>query len=191
MELVDYPQAIADASRKYLKIDQQVQELKKDAERIKWEFIRSVTFDPTSKNQGQRDCRLTEALNNSLEYQEALSKLERANEEKSSFQIELRFLREKCSVLKIAQLARLEFLSRVETPNDIRVHLAGLGLQGLFGSYAYNSMDPPDAAGKIFSFVEALLSQFNAESTENTLWAAKVSTPEFDQEEPSGSEFDG
>jgi hypothetical protein len=32
MELVDYIQAIADASREYLEVDQKVQALKKDAE---------------------------------------------------------------------------------------------------------------------------------------------------------------
>ncbi len=190
MELVDYPQAIAEASREYFKLDQQVQQLKKEVERIKWEISSSVTFDPTLKNQGQRDCRQTEALSNSSEYQKALSEFEKACQEKSLFQIELRYLREQCSVLKISQLARLEFLSRVETPEDIRVHLAGLALEGLLGSYAHNLINPPEAADKIFGFVESLLARLNEKNAVDSIWASKISAPEFCQEEAEGFEFD-
>ena len=93
--------------------------------------------------------------------------------------------------MKIAQLARLEFLSRVETPNDIRVHLVGLALQGFFTSSAHNYINPPEATNKIFSFVELLLKQIHDNPANINLWANGISAPEFYNEETEGSEFDG
>ena len=77
MELVDYPQALAVASREFLVLDQQVKQLKKEIEQIQWDTFSLVSFDPTLKNQNQRDCRKREVLNSNSEYLDLLSKFEK------------------------------------------------------------------------------------------------------------------
>jgi hypothetical protein len=179
MELLDYPQAIAECSREYLKLEQQCQSLQKEAARIELEISQPIYFDPTLKNQSQRDYARKEALSTSSVYQKALEDLDKVSYAKRSLGVELRYLREKCSVLKIAQLARLEFLSRSETPEDIRAHLAGMGLQGLFMTYAYNDLDPQNAAGKISVFVEAMLNKLKEGASQNSVWEGAISAPEL------------
>ena len=179
MELLDYPLAIADTSRQYLELEQQVQKLKKETERIEIEVSKPIYFDSALKNQSQRDFARKEALSTSIVYQKVLEELDEVSKKKNSLGIELRYLREKCSVLKIAQLARLEFLSRSETPDDIRTHLAGMGLQGLFMAYAYNNLDPLDAAAKISVFVEATLSKLKEGSSQSSVWEGEISAPEL------------
>ncbi len=190
MELVDYPQAILDASREYLKLESQVQDIKKEIDDLEWQISKPIYSNAELKNQSQRDYARKEALSLNSAYQNALNEYKEICGKRNEIKVNLNFLRERCSVLKISQLARLEFLSRVEVPNDIRVHLAGSALQGLFTSSAHNYLDPQDSVKKISVFVEALLSQFNEELTSSNLWSNRVSTPEFYPEEPDESEFE-
>jgi hypothetical protein len=191
MEMVDYPQAIAEASKQFLKADQQVRHLEKEVKRLQLEVSKQVTFDPALKNQNQRDCRNAELLNENPQYQALLTQLETARDERSLIGFELRYLKDRFSSLKLALLAKLEFLNRVETPNDIRVHLAGLGLQGLFSAYGgITRTTPSEAANQILTFVEALAAELQVgEPMTDELWLQKMSTPEFHPEEAQGSEF--
>ena len=193
MELTDYPEAIAEAARQYLAADQQVRQLQRSLEQLKQEVDQQVVFDPTLKNQNQRDCRRAEKLNANSEYQAVLTQLETARHEREMVQIALRYRRDRFSSLKLSLLAKLEFLSRVETKEDIRAHIAGLALQGLFSSYINpRSNTPGDAANQIVSFVEALLVRLEAgEPITDELWAQKVTTPEFYPEESEETESEG
>jgi len=88
-------------------------------------------------------------------------------------------------------MAKLEFLSRVENFDDIRVHLAGLGLQGLFSSYSSRFTTATNAANQISIFIEALAAKLQAgDVTRNKLWAQELSTPEFQPEEPQEGELE-
>ncbi|MCU0549564.1 MAG: hypothetical protein MUC48_09480 [Leptolyngbya sp. Prado105] len=193
MELVNYPQAIADASREFLNADQQVRQLEKNVEQLKLSIDSQVYFDPALKNQHQRDCRRAEMLRDDASYQAALSQLEAARQERGSARIHLKYLQDQFAALKLAVLTKLEFLSRVQTSDDIRIHLAGLGLEGLFASglfpaFGAQNLLPSEAASQIVAFVEALVTELRkSESISDELWGQKMNAPEFlppESEEP-------
>lgn len=195
MELVNYPQAIADASREFLNADQQVRQLEKNVEQLKLSIDSQVYFDLALKNQHQRDCRRAEMLRDDASYQAALSQLEAARQERGSARIHLKYLQDQFAALKLAVVAKLEFLSRVQTPDDIRIHLAGSGLEGLFSSRlfpVFGAQDlipsPSEAATQIVAFVEALVTELRkSESISDDLWGQKINAPEFlppESEEP-------
>lgn len=188
MELIDYPQAILDASKEFLAYEQQVQELQQKVDKLRHVIHSEAAFDPKLKNQNQRDARINELLNTSPDYQAALAQLTTARSERYLARTELEFLRNKFSAIKLSILAKLEFLNRIETPQDVRIQLAGMGLQGLFSNYyTTRSTTPEEAAEKIDAFVEAVIKQLK---TTDSVWAQGIQAPEFYHDEPEESELD-
>jgi hypothetical protein len=192
MELIDYPQAIADASREFLAAEEQVRQLEKEVEQLKLTIDSQVYFDPKLKNQNQRDCCRAEILRDNAQYQAMLIQLETARRQRSSARLHLKYLQDRFAALKLSVLAKMEFLIRVQSPDDVRVHLAGLGLEGLFSSYGGVRLTTPSkAADQILAFVEALTTKLReGRPMSDEQWIQKMSTPEFLPEEDEGAEFE-
>lgn len=192
MELMDYPRAIADASKQLLVAEQQAGRLQKELKQLELEISGQVYFDPALKNQNQRDCCKSEMLNANTQYQALLAQVATARHERNLARIHLQFLQDQFAALKLATLAKLEFLIRVQSPEDIRVHLAGLGLEGLFSAYGgVRFTTPSDAAEQILAFVQALAIKLKeGEPMSDEMWMQKMRTPEFEPEEAQGREFE-
>lgn len=195
MELIDYPQAIAEQARKVLKVFQQVQQRQSEIDSLVQAVTVQVCFDPTLKNQNQRDARKTELLAADKHYTEKLAELQAVRNELTSLKIELEYLRNKFAAVKLAAAVKLDVIAKLgDTARNetLRAHLAGMALQSVFSSVylAQISSLPLEVAERAVTFADALVARLSAEGTaSDELWSQKVYSEEnFGVEDPEDSE---
>ena len=195
MELIDYPQAIAEQARKTLKVFQQVQQRQSEIDSLVHTVTVQVCFDPTLKNQNQRDARKTELLARDKHYTEKLAELQALRDELAVLKIDLEYLRNKFAAVKLAAAVKLDVVTKLgdtASSETLRAHLAGMALQSVFDSVylAQRSSLPLEVAERAVTFADALVARLSAEGTaSNALWSQKVYSEEnFGVEEPDDSE---
>ncbi len=196
MELIDYPEAIAEQARKTLEVDRQMRQLQSEIDSSVHAVNSQVAFDPTLKNQNQRDARKTELLAANTEYTVKLAEIDAIRVERSLLKVELEYLRNKFSALKLAAVVKLDILVKLadtaQQSGALRGHLAGMALQSIFSNvyYARNQSLPSEVADRVVTFADAVIARLNTESTaENELWAKTVVTEDLAEENPEESEF--
>ena len=191
MELIDYPQAINEEAHKCLEVFQQVQQQKSEIDCLVNAVFCQVTFDPTLKNQNQRDARKATILAEDRQYTEKLAKLQTLKNELVSLKIHLEYLRNKFAAVRLAAAVKLDVITKLgdtATAETLRAHLAGMALQSVFSSvYLSQTISPLEVAEQAVTFADALVSRLEVESVGNsTLWEKKV----YAQQDLEEEEFD-
>ena len=178
MELIDYPEMIAEQTRKTLEVDRRMRQLQAEIDSSLHAVSGQVAFDPTLKNQNQRDARKTELLAANAEYTVKLAEIDAIRFERSLLKVELEYLRNKFAALKLAAVVKLDILVKLadtaQQSGALRGHLAGMALQSIFSNiyYAHNQSLPSEVAEHVVTFADAVIARLNTESTaENELWA--------------------
>lgn len=196
MELIDYPEAIADKIRKTLEVDLQIRKLQSEIDFLVHTVNYQVFFDPTLKNQNQRDAQKTELLTTNAEYTVKLAEINAIRFERSLLKVELEYLRNKFSALKLAAVVKLDILVKLadtaQQSGALRGHLAGMALQSIFSNiyHDHNQSLPSEVADRVVTFADAVIARLNTESTtENELWAKTVVTEDLAEDNPEESEF--
>jgi hypothetical protein len=196
MELIDYPEAIAEQARKTLKVDQQMRQLQSEIDSLIHAVSHQVAFDPTLKNQNQRDTRKTELLTVNNQYTAKLAELDALRCERSLLKIELEYLRNKFAALRLAAAVKLDVLVKLshtaQQSEALRSHLAGMALQSIFSTvyFAQNQSLPSEVADRAVTFADAVVARLNTEITaEDALWAKTVVAEDSAVENPEESEF--
>lgn len=196
MELIDYPEAIAEQTRKTLEVDRQMRQLQSEIDSSLHAVSSQVAFDPTLKNQNQRDAQKTELLATNAEYAVKLAEIDAIRVQRSLLRLELEYLRNKFAALKLAAAVKLDILVKLgdtaKQSGALRGHLAGMALQSIFSNvYSYRDQSlPSEVADRVVTFADAVIARLNTESTaENELWAKTLVTEDLAEENPEESEF--
>lgn len=197
MELIDYPEAIAEQARKSLKVSQQVQQRQAIINSLVNAVSHQVAFDPTLKNQNQRDVRKTELLNADKQYTEKLAELQALRNELNLLRIDLEYLRNKFAAVRLAVAVKLDVSAKLgdtASAETVRAHLAGMALQSVFSS-VYFSLEPTlplEVAERAVTFADALVARLDAEGTpDGNFWSQKVYSEEnFGVEDPEDSQLE-
>lgn len=100
-QLKEFPQAIAQVQRQLLKTDQQLRQLSESVAILTAAIERQIAFDPTLKNDAQRKARRTELMESDRDYIAAANALKSVQDRRETLLIELQFLRNQFSVLKL------------------------------------------------------------------------------------------
>lgn len=179
MELIDYPQAIYEQAHKSLEVFQQVQQQQAEIDSLVNATYCQVAFDPTLKNQNQRDARKTQILNEDRHYIEKLAKLKTLRYELASLKISLEYLRNKFAAVRLASAVKLDISAKLgdtATPETLRAYLAGMALQSVFNNaYLSQIVSPSEVADQAVTFADALVTRLEVEDiTDSALWSQKV-----------------
>jgi hypothetical protein len=121
MELIDYPQAINEKAHKCLEVFQQVQQQKSEIDCLVNAVFCQVAFDPTLKNQNQRDARKATILAKDRQYTEKLAKLQTLKNELVSLKIHLEYLRNKFAAVRLAAAIKLDVITKTLSQNILGV----------------------------------------------------------------------
>ena len=191
MELIDYPRAINEKAHKCLEVFQQVQQQKSEIDCLVNAVFCQVAFDPTLKNQNQRDARKATILAEDRQYTEKLAKLQTLKNELVSLKIHLEYLRNKFAAVRLAAAVKLDVITKLgdtATAETLRAHLAGMALQSVFSSVCLSqTISPLEVAEQAVTFADALVSRLEVESVgDSTLWEKKV----YAQQDLEEEEFD-
>ena len=100
MKLIDYPVAIAERQRQFLRSEQHIRRLQDILNRLTAEIDTEIAFDSELRNDAQRKAKRLEMMA-SPDYRRAVTNLLTAQDERAEIEIDLNLLRNQFSVLKL------------------------------------------------------------------------------------------
>lgn len=111
MKLADYPQAIAKLQRQILDLDQSLISLSESVKIFEAEIDKAIAFDASLKNDTQRKAQRIQMQQTDGDYYQSSLLLKQTKEKRDSLAIDLEFLRNQFSILKLEKreaIAQLE-----------------------------------------------------------------------------------
>jgi len=100
MRLIDYPAAIAQQQREFLREEQHVRRLQEIVNRYTADIDAQIAFDTDLRNDAQRKAKRIELMR-SPDRQRAWANLQMAQDRRAEIEIDLNLLRNQFSVLKL------------------------------------------------------------------------------------------
>ena len=107
LSLEDYPNEMVKKRRAILKLDQQIRQLSETLATFSDQIDQLVAFDAELTNEAQRKAKRAELRQQDQGYVVALAALRKVEDQKSDLEIDLKFLSEEFSVLKLQWRERL------------------------------------------------------------------------------------
>lgn len=116
--LQEYPGAIAQLQYQLLNINQLIEKLELDVNRICNQIETQIAFDPELKNDQQRKAKKTELIRQSGDYESSYRSLAKETFKRSQVEIQLEQLKSEFSVLR---LIKREAIAKMEAQTEIGV----------------------------------------------------------------------
>lgn len=116
MQLHEYPSAIASLQIQLLDLNQRVEQISQDLNRICNQFEFQVAFDPELKNEQQRKAKKADLVKQSGDYEQSSKALNQEVYKRDLTMIQLEQLKNEFAVLKLTKresVARLEAFQQV------------------------------------------------------------------------------